>query len=392
MLSLIKFRQIYFIPFFIFAASCKFFESNSKKGPRTESPKSGQIIDINSINITRLDDGRKVNVRFAVKQPSFCKLTYGGIGSGSEITEVKNLDCPPTAAQYFEIPLDPNAIDKPLRVNISVWQDATNKTPTDQALKDEDGAVVTKMISPVTAVALVRYSAPTQLAEIKVMPLKKSASKGELLNAFRPKIQCGAPGSIGDIFANTGEPIKLADITTRGYATGKAVPHPSNPEFKRFPISTPISNENWEWNFSVDGNTYGFKTPPVAKLTEVSLQQNTQKSILSQNAVENNSKTLDLDSNLGIELRWTIESVSDESFVRITIGTPKADGTFPMSCTFDARRGWAKIEGDQLKNLIGEHPIQVQLETRYVESSMQKQDLAWMIASYDWKAGLARIQ
>jgi len=274
-------------------------------------------------------------------------------------------------------------------IDIAAWQEGSQKSNADKVIVKEspgnasgdspgDGKFKDLLVA--------RIDAPLRTAEVHRHVLPGPAEIGDINSTLQRKSGCqkGFPDPL-TIFSSADPNIGIANLATRGYATGQGVPNSHFSERYKLLFNSIQSQDSWEWTYSAGGTSYEFSAPPVSALSNATVTSSNSL-ILPEASLGKTGDTLTIDSEKKLDLTWEVKNPKDNNFISVQIGN-SSQQTF-LYCLFPANQNSGSVDADLIKALpAGKHALLVQLESFELEMFPGTAQPSWILAMYDWKKG-----
>lgn len=376
----------------LFLPACKILPNKI----RSDSPSKEvtSMLDEDSLKFERVSDAKSGLLNFNLKDEYNCRVEYWADDPSGTPPPASHLsvDCPKDKlklTQKLEIP--GLTAGYPLSFRIYVWPKTTTLL-THFVKEFHEGQDL--LNAKASNLVVVRYSSPRNSAEIysyrfaNAMNLKDIKSKlGQV-----PEAACTAnPKTEAIPFArNTSleDPQKrplmgLSAVTTEGFASAAATPHPFFPTRLIEFYEQTARQENWKWNFQWEAQPFSFESLPPGYIGSLSVGDGATSHLISSRNLTGSTETIDLNANL-LQLAPRILFPSDLARFEITIKSTDASETL-LTCRFPVDKETVTVPAEFMSKLAqGSYLATFSFETNQIHYKDQSAYPPWIITASDW--------
>ena len=257
---------------------------------------------------------------------------------------------------------------------IKIWSESSNKDAGFQFITSDRSIDQKASIEESQPVARISLNIPDRNAEIGVKLNDNSEN-----SLVAPGLGCkNGPLRLNNTHTKYAQKMFLEKFRFSGYTTGQATYHPFHPYILKAKISSPQPTKNWTFSYN-NNKTVELSPTPYMQSIETKSSNRVQ---LPQNPVYNLPANLNSEKKEAIEFNWKNSNPDIASTFIARIG--HSQDNLGLSCFFDGRSGYGKIESQWLANFkTGSYPVTVILE-----SSVKKDvssGISWQLHTYDWR-------
>lgn len=371
--------------FVVVASACQLQKDPKRANLRSTKDAGSLLIDGSTSAIERTDSYQAIVVRFKTRQPANCELKFWvSDGSATPKRDAPQLaPCSNTSfkQEFYEVIKDVKA-DSLYTVEIAAWPTGGGSHNADrlQVHESKAGDLGNDVIA-------LRFDAPLRTAEIHRHVLANKDERTKLVEGLKPALGCtdGINAEARKKIQSADPDVRITKVSSRGYASGQAARHPSEPNRQQLKFQTVQTGDRWEWSYEFGGKSQMFLSRQASEFKSLNMQS-TEKKQFADPTLDVPDDPLTIDASKPLAFQWSGEALTEQSFVRVQIGPPGQSK--PVTCWFDANKGAGDVPSDWLAKLpAGKNEVFVSLETTQWQGSSATAGPPWILATYDWRLG-----
>lgn len=366
------------------AYSCKLDSKNLRSGG------AGAVLDTSFVYIERTPNRTEAIVRFRTKVPAQCHIKFWSDTVGNGKDSAINQDCANTEPKrdFSEVikPLSPTDF---YTVEIAVWGRAGAFDRAEKFTVREGENAVDK-----NDLFVARVNLQLRTTEVHRHRLGAPADSSVLSKVVETSFGCQKDLSAQIPFHAAEQMFKAESLSFRGFATGESSAHKLNSSFRRVRFNTIAPSNEWEWTFTVLGQSFSFNLNPASLFSKVivSDQESNSIEIRDSQLTVNPREILSRTGSGDLKITWTMDNPSDSSYVLVQLGNPGSSDS--ITCVFDPKTGSGLIAKEEIAKLGKKnHDLLVGVVSYQLDLSNQQQSKpAWLVETTDWKLGTLAVQ